>query len=204
VSQGKSHGIGKVVCDQVLWRQVAEHAGPVASDGLESAVDRGDASEVEQADRDVSAGGHDPRSAAAVAGAGIFAVFGIADPVDRFDTPLAAGDLRQVRGPGAVLVQAGDGVHDLLREQGTGGVVAVAADPDGPGDVREVQASSVGDPQGPSDDPAVAVVDLDEVRLARAAGLDGVVDGALQAALVSLDEQEVVRVPAAVLSGPAM
>lgn len=32
------------------------HAGPVASDGLESAADSSDASEVEQADRDVPAG----------------------------------------------------------------------------------------------------------------------------------------------------
>ena len=101
-------------------------------------------------------------------------------PVDRFDTPLAAGDLGQVCGAGAVFGQAGDGVHDLLGQQGAGGVVAVAADPDSPGDVREVDADSIGDPQGSSDDPAVAVVDLEVVRLARAAGLDGVVGGALQ------------------------
>ena len=49
----------------------------------------------------------------------------------------------------------------------------------------------------------MAVVELGVVRLARAAGLDGVEDGALQAGLVPLDEQEVVRFPAAVflLSG---
>jgi hypothetical protein len=81
-------------------------------------------------------------------------------------------------------------VHDLLGQQGAGGVVAVAADPDDPGDVREVRAGGVGDPQGPSDDPAVAVVDLDVVRLARAAGLDGVADGALQAALVPLTNRK--------------
>jgi hypothetical protein len=98
----------------------------------------------------------------------------------RVDTPLAAGDLCLVCGAGAVVAQAGDGVHDLLGEQGAGGVVAVAADPDGPGDVREIHAGGVGDPRGSPDDPAVAVIDLNVVRLARAAGLDGVVDGALQ------------------------
>jgi hypothetical protein len=35
----------------------------------------------------------------------------------------------------------------------------------------------------------VAVIDLDVVRLARAAGLDGVVDGALKARLVALDQE---------------
>ena len=80
-------------------------------------------------------------------------------------------------------------MHDLLGDQGPGGIVAVAADPDGPGDVREVDTGGIGDPQGSLDDPAVAVIDLDVVRIARAAGLDGIVDGALQARLVSLDQE---------------
>jgi len=79
----------------------------------------------------------------------------VSHPVDRFDAPLAAGDLRQICGPGAVFAQAGDGVHDLLGDQGTDGIVAVAADPDGPGDVREIHAGSIGDPRGSLDDPAV-------------------------------------------------
>jgi hypothetical protein len=56
--------------------------------------------------------------------------------------------------------------------------------------VREVHADGVGDPQGSPDDPAVAVIDLDVVRLARAAGLDGVVDGALQAGLFPLTNRK--------------
>ena len=80
--------------------------------------------------------------------------------------PLAAGDLPQACGTGAVFAQAGDGVDSLLGDHCASGVVAVAADPDGPGDVREVHADRIGDPQGPLDDPAVAVIDLDVVRLA--------------------------------------
>ena len=108
-------------------------------------------------------------------------------PVHRFDPPLAAGDAGQVRGPGAVCVQAGDGVHDLLGDQRAGEVVAVAADPRDLGGVREVDLVGVGGPDGALDDPAVAVVQLDVVRLARSVMLDGVVDGALQAGLVALD-----------------
>jgi len=69
------------------------------------------------------------RPAAAVAGAGIFPVCGLAHPVDRFDTPLAAGDLCQVCRTGAVFAQAGYGVDDLLGDQGASGVVAVATLP---------------------------------------------------------------------------
>jgi len=49
--------------------------------------------------------------------------------VDRFDTPLAAGDLCQVCRTGAVFAQAGYGVDDLLGDQGASGVVAVATLP---------------------------------------------------------------------------
>ncbi len=60
----------------------------------------------------------------------------VSQPVHRLDAPLAAGDAGQVRGPGALRVQAGDGVHDLLADRGAGEVVAVAADPCGLGGVR--------------------------------------------------------------------
>ncbi len=110
----------------------------------------------------------------------------------RFDAPLAAGDLREVRGPGAVFFQAGDGVHDFLADQGAVEVVAVAADPCHLGRVREVQVPGAGDPDGAADDPAVAVVQFRVVRVAGAAVLDGVEDGTLQRRLVSLEEQEVI------------
>jgi hypothetical protein len=108
--------------------------------------------------------------------------------VHRFNTPLAAGDLREVRGPGAVFFQAGDGVHDFLADQGAVRVVAVAADAGGLGGVREVQAAGAGDPDGGLDDAAVAVVQLDVVRGVLARGLDQVEDGALYAGLVALDD----------------
>jgi hypothetical protein len=93
-------------------------------------------------------------------------------------------------------------VDDFLADEGAGDVVAVAADPRDAGDLREVQVPGVGDPQGPLDDAAVAVVDLDVVRGSPARVLDKVEDGALDAGLVALDEQEVVRVPAAVFFWP--
>ena len=122
--------------------------------------------------------------------------------MDGLDSPLAAGDGGEVRCAGPVLAQAGDGVDDFLADEGAGDVVAVAADPRDAGDLREVQVAGVGDPQGPLDDAAVAVVDLDVVRGFPARGLDQVEDGALDARLVALDEQEIVRFPAAVFFRP--
>jgi hypothetical protein len=49
-----------------------------------------------------------------------------------------------------------------------------------PGDVREVQACGIGDPDGAADDLAVAVVQFGVVGLAGAAVLDGVEDGLLE------------------------
>src|ERR1022692_2581193 len=109
----------------------------------------------------------------------------VSQPVDGLDAPLAAGDGGEVRCAGLVRVQAGHGVDDLLADEGAAEVVAVAADPRDPGDLREVQVSGVGDPQGPLDDAAVAVVELDVVRGFPARGLDKVEDGALHAGLVA-------------------
>ena len=106
----------------------------------------------------------------------------------RFNAPLAAGDGGEVRRAGLVRVQAGDGVDDFLADGGAGDVVAVAADPRDPGDLREVQVPGIGDPQGPLDDAAVAVVELDVVRGFPARGLDQVEDGTLDARLVALDD----------------
>lgn len=64
--------------------------------------------------------------------------YAVSHPVHRFDTPLAAGEAGEVSRRGPVGAQGGDGVHDLLGDQGAGDVVAVAADPDRPFDVREV------------------------------------------------------------------
>ena len=84
-------------------------------------------------------------------------------------------------------------MDDLLADQGAGDVVAVAADPRDLGCVREVQVTGFGDPDGPLDDAAVAVVELHVAGGVLARGLDLVEDGLLQAGLVALDEQEVVR-----------
>jgi hypothetical protein len=89
---------------------------------------------------------------------GVFGPGGVAQPVHGLDAPLAAGDPREVGGAGTVRIEAGDGVHDFLADQGAVEVVAIAADPRDPGDMREVQAAGVGDPDGAADDPAVAVV----------------------------------------------
>src|SRR6266704_2104323 len=126
----------------------------------------------------------------------------VSPPVHGLDAPLAAGDGGEVRCAGLVRVEAGDGVDDFLADEGAGDVEAVAADPRDPGDLREVQVAGTGDPQGPLDDAAVAVVELDVVGGFRARGLDQVEDGALHAGLAALDEQEAVRVPAAVFSPP--
>ena len=122
----------------------------------------------------------------------------------RFDAPLAPGDPGQVSGASPAGAQAGDGVDDLLGNAGAGGVVAVPLDAHHPGDVREVQATGPGDPQGALDDAAVPVVHLAEVRLAGAGGLDGVVDRTLQRRLVPFDVQEVIAAPAAFIRGAAM
>jgi hypothetical protein len=108
-------------------------------------------------------------------------------PVHRFDARLAAGDAGQVRGLGALPVQAGDAVHDLLADQGAGDVVTVAAYPR-LGGVRKADAISAGEPDGPLDDAAVTVVQFNVVGLVRACGLDRVVGCALQSGLVALDE----------------
>lgn len=84
----------------------------------------------------------------------------------RFGAPLAAGQFREVSGACAAGVEAGDGVDDLLADQGPAGVVAVAADPRDLPDVREIDAVSAGDPEGPADDPAVAVIQFGVVRVA--------------------------------------
>jgi hypothetical protein len=132
--------------------------------------------------------GHDLGAVSGVAGARVSGVGGVADPVHRFDAPLAAGDAGEVGGAGPFPVQAGDGVHDFLADQGAVDVVAVAADPGDPGDVREVDALGAGDPEGAPGDPAVAVVQLGVVGLARAVLLDGAEDGFLERGLVALDD----------------
>jgi hypothetical protein len=91
----------------------------------------------------------------------------------------------------------------FLADQRAVGVVAVAADPGDPADVREVDAPRVGAPEGAADDPAVGTVQLRVVRLERALFLDGVEGGPLEGWLVPFHEQEVVRFPVAVLF-PAM
>jgi hypothetical protein len=116
------------------------------------------------------------------------------------DAPLAAGDGGEVGCAGLADVQAGDGVDDFLTDEGAGDVVAVAADPRDAGDLREVQAAGVSDPQGPLDDVAVAIVDIDVVRGFPACGLNQVEDGPLDARLVAPDEQKIVRFSAAVFS----
>jgi hypothetical protein len=49
-------------------------------------------------------------------------------------------------------VQAGDAVHDLFGQGGSGQVVGVAADPQDLGGVREVDAVSVSGPDGAPDE----------------------------------------------------
>jgi hypothetical protein len=88
-------------------------------------------------------------------------------------------------------------VDDLLGDEGSGDVVAVAVDPRDLGDLGEVQAAGTGDPQGPLDDAAVPVVELHVVRGSPARGLDQVEDGALHPGLVALDDRvPQVHVPA--------
>ena len=121
----------------------------------------------------------------------------------RLDAPLAAGQFREVRRAGLVLVQAGDGVHDFLADQRAAGVVAVAADPrDLPG-VREIDAvPGTCGPEGAADDPAVAAVQFRVIGVAGAVPLDGVEDRALEFRLVALDEQDVRRAAASVFFRP--
>ena len=97
----------------------------------------------------------------------------------RLDAPLAAGQFREVRGAGLVLVQAGDGVHDFLADQRAAGVVAVAADPRDLPDVREIDAvPGTCGPEGAADDPAVTAVQFRVIGVAGAVPLDGVEDRA--------------------------
>ena len=86
--------------------------------------------------------------------------------MDRFDAPLAAGDLREAGGAGPSGVEAGDGVDDFLADE-----LPVGA----------------GDPDGAADGPAVAPVQLCVIGLPGAAGLDGVEDRFLQFRLAALD-----------------
>ena len=104
------------------------------------------------------------------------------------DAPLPAGDGGEVGCAGLAGVQAGHGVDDLLADEGAAEAVAVAADPRDPGDLREVQVAGIGDPQGPLDDAAVAVVEFHVVRGFPARGLDQVEDGPLHAGLAALDD----------------
>ena len=90
---------------------------------------------VEQADRDIPEGGHDLGAVPGIFGIGVFGPGGVAQPVDGLNAPLAAGDRGEVRGSCAFCVQTGDGMHDLLGDEGAVKVVAVAADPDGLGGV---------------------------------------------------------------------
>jgi hypothetical protein len=120
--------------------------------------------------------------------------------VHGLDAPLASGDAREGLGAGFLLAEAGDGVDDLLADQGAVGVVAVAADPGDALDVREVNVAGVGGPDGAPGDAAVGAVQLRVVGgAAGAAGLDGAEGGALEGRGVPLDEQEVVGFPSAVL-----
>jgi hypothetical protein len=112
------------------------------------------------------------------------------DPVDRVDAPLAAGDPREACGAGAVLGQAGDGVHDFLAGQGAVGVVVVPADPGYLAGVRKAGALGIGDPDGAADDPPVAAIQLRVVGVAGKVPLDGVEDGPLQSRLVFLDNKK--------------
>jgi hypothetical protein len=91
-------------------------------------------------------------------------------------------------------------VHDLLADQGAVAVVAVAADPCDARDLREAGPGCVGDPDGAADGAAVGAAGFCPAGCAAcAAGLDGVEAGALKGRRVSLDEQEVVSLAAAVL-----
>jgi hypothetical protein len=94
--------------------------------------------------------------------------------VDRFDALLPASQFRQVRRGCLVLVEAGDGMNDLLADQRAAGVEAVAADPCDLPDVREVDVLRAGDPEGAADDPAVALVQFRVIGVAGAAQGSGV------------------------------
>ena len=103
--------------------------------------------------------------------------------------PLPAGEGGQhFRGP-ADGVQGGDAVDDLLGRdvavQGEG----IAANAHDLGGVREIDAVGASDPDGAADDPAVAAVGGSAVRGSAAARADLVIDGALQARLVALDQE---------------
>jgi hypothetical protein len=90
------------------------------------------------------------------------------DPVQRLDAPLAPCDPREAGGVGLPGVEAGDGVDDFPVDQPAVGVVAVAADPGDPADVREAGPRGIGDPDGAADCPAVGAVQPGVVRVSRA------------------------------------
>jgi len=117
--------------------------------------------------------------------------------VHGLDAPLAAGDRCEGPGGGLLRVEAGDGVDDLLADEGPVAVVAVAAYPGDARDVREVGVAGVGNPDGAADDAAVGAVQFGVVRVAaRAAGLDGVEGGTLEERGVPLrDYLELSRQP---------
>ena len=90
--------------------------------------------------------------------------------MDRFDTPLAAGEGCEAPGVARSSSRLVMACTISLDGRLPAAVVAVAADPDDLGGVREVDAVGVGDPQGPLDDPAVAVIGRDVIRSGAAAG----------------------------------
>ena len=63
---------------------------------------------MERADCEVPEGGHGPRPGAGADGGAVFAVKGVADPVQGFDGPLAADEAGDGLRAGAGGVQAGD------------------------------------------------------------------------------------------------
>src|SRR5699024_3447457 len=127
-----------------------------------------------------------------VGGAGVFLVDDVADPVDRFDAPLALDEVGDSAGCGSVGAEAGDGVHDFFGDEVAGQVVDVAADPGDLGGVGEGDAVGAGHPDGTLDDAAVPGVGCDVVGGGGAAGLGRGEDGGVQGGLVALDGQQVV------------
>ena len=76
------------------------------------------------------------------------------------DAPLSPGDPGEGLGAGLLLREAGDGVDDLLADEAAVAVVSVAADPGNARDLREVDASGAGDPDGAADGAAMGAVQL--------------------------------------------
>lgn len=79
-------------------------------------------------------------------------------PIQR---PLAAGQFAR---SALAWSSSSDGVHDFLPGQRAAGVVAVATNPHGSADVREVDVPGTSDPAEAADDPAVAAVTDRSIR----------------------------------------